>query len=91
MNIEFRIIAADAEDVIIHFKLSDMSVGEFAAQIDVSAVKFDFSPEICKRFSEEFNIAFFGSPVRVKVADTEDLGFFTIGELIQDGGPGFTG
>lgn len=68
-----------------------MGVGEFAPQVNVSAVEFDFSPEIGKSFSEEFNIAFFGCPMRVKVADAENLGFFTIGEFIQDGGPGFAG
>lgn len=68
-----------------------MSVGKFTPQVNVSSVEFDFSPEIGKSFSEEFYIAFFGCPVRVKVTDAEDLGFFTIGELIQDGRPGFTG
>lgn len=68
-----------------------MCVGELTPQINVSAIEFDFSPQIGKSFSKKFYKAFFCRPMSVKIADAEDFRFFPIRELIEDGRSGFAG
>ncbi len=90
-EVEFRIISADAENVIIHFELSDAGVCQFAAQVNITAVKFDFSPQIRESFAVEFNITFAGGPMGIEIGHAEDLALFAVGKLIQYGRTSLSG
>lgn len=83
-EVYFGIIAADAEHVMIQFKLHDFLRRFFSAQIDFPLIEFDFAPKGGESFAVEFNKAFAGGPVSVKIRSAENFAPFPFGKFLQD-------
>ena len=90
-NVELCVIAADAEHIVVHFKLHDVRIRLFTAQVDLPFVIFYLAPKGGERFTVEFDITFLCGPMPVKVTRVRNFTAFAFAEFVQDGRACFTG